>query len=87
MQKLKLGQKNDLIQWSNNHEEINKLVNQYNKMIVALDKSAEQLARTQREIDALVSQFTDVSDENPMPHETIEKIVQRVIQQLQSVNS
>ena len=45
------------------------------------------VARTQREIDALVSQFTDVSDENPMPHETIEKIVQRVIQQLQSVNS
>ena len=45
------------------------------------------VARTQREIDALVSQFTDVSDANPMPHETIEKIVQSVIQQLQSVNS
>jgi 4-hydroxy-tetrahydrodipicolinate synthase len=51
------------------------------------DQQRELVSRTQREIDSLVSQFTDASDTQPLPHDTIEQIVQRVIQQLNSVNS
>ena len=51
------------------------------------DQQRELVSRTQREIDSLVSQFTDTSDTQPLPHDTIEQIVQRVIQQLNSVNS
>lgn len=51
------------------------------------DQQRELVSRTQREIDSLVSQFTDASDTQPLPHDAIEQIVQRVIQQLNSVNS
>ncbi|MCH1496946.1 MAG: dihydrodipicolinate synthase family protein [Rubripirellula sp.] len=51
------------------------------------DQQRELVSRTQREIDSLVSQFTDASDTQPLPHDTIEQIVQRVIQQLNSVHS
>ncbi len=41
------------------------------------------IARTQREIDALVSEVASLGDSSPaMPAETIEKIVQRVLRQL-----
>ena len=48
------------------------------------DQQRELVSRTQREIDSLVSQFTDASDTQPLPHDTIEQIVPLVIQQLDS---
>lgn len=49
MSDLKLGQKNEAIQWENDQDEIGRLVAEYNRMIEALEESAEQLARSQRE--------------------------------------
>lgn len=49
MSDLKLGQKNEAIEWENDQDEIGRLVAEYNRMIVALEESAEQLARSQRE--------------------------------------
>lgn len=49
MSDLKLGQKNEAIQWDNDQDEIGRLVAEYNRMIEALEESAEQLARSQRE--------------------------------------
>lgn len=46
------------------------------------EKQKEAVARTQREIDALVSDFADLDDSLVLPPETIEKIVQRVMRQL-----
>ncbi|MDC0295257.1 dihydrodipicolinate synthase family protein [bacterium] len=40
------------------------------------------VARTQREIDALVAEVADLKDKQMLPPDTIEQIVQRVIQQL-----
>ena len=42
------------------------------------------VARTQREIDSLVSQVAESKQSASLPHDTIEKIVQRVIHQLQT---
>lgn len=42
----------------------------------------ETVARTQREIDALVAEVADLNEPMAMPPETIEKIVQRVMRQL-----
>jgi 4-hydroxy-tetrahydrodipicolinate synthase len=44
----------------------------------------EAVARTQREIDALVADVADLDDSLVLPPETIEKIVQRVMRQLGS---
>jgi 4-hydroxy-tetrahydrodipicolinate synthase len=44
----------------------------------------EAVARTQREIDALVAEVTDMDATLVLPPETIEKIVQRVMRQLGS---
>lgn len=45
---LKIGQKNEPIEWKNN-DEIGALVKQYNQLIVELEKSAEELKRTTTE--------------------------------------
>ena len=45
---LKIGQKNEPIEWKNN-DEIGALVKQYNQLIVELEKSAEELKRTTAE--------------------------------------
>jgi hypothetical protein len=44
----------------------------------------EAVARTQREIDALVAEVADMDATLVLPPETIEKIVQRVMRQLGS---
>jgi 4-hydroxy-tetrahydrodipicolinate synthase len=44
----------------------------------------DAVARTQREIDALVAEVADLDDSLVMPPETIEQIVQRVMRQLGS---
>ena len=48
LDELKLGAKNEAIQWNNN-DEIGALVKQYNTMVRALEESAKELSRTQRE--------------------------------------
>ncbi|MCH2045900.1 MAG: ATP-binding protein [Saprospiraceae bacterium] len=48
LDKVKLGTKNEAIQWNNN-DEIGELIKQYNKMVAALEESAKELTRTQRE--------------------------------------
>ena len=48
MSALKLGKKNELIEWNRN-DEIGSLVNEYNKMILQLENSAEKLAQNERE--------------------------------------
>lgn len=45
---IRLGQKNELLYWPDN-DEIGALVNQYNKTIAQLDKSARMLAQSERE--------------------------------------
>lgn len=47
--KLRVGGTNEMIEWHAN-DEIGSLVNEYNKMILELEKSAEKLARSQREL-------------------------------------
>lgn len=46
------------------------------------DQQREAVARTQREIDALVAEFADAGEPLVLPPETIEKIVHRVMRQL-----
>lgn len=46
------------------------------------EQQREAVARTQREIDALVAEVADLDEPLVMPPETIEKIVQRVMRQL-----
>ena len=46
------------------------------------DQQREAVARTQREIDALVSEVADLDESLVLPPETIEQIVQRVMRQL-----
>ena len=46
------------------------------------DQQRDAIARTQREIDALVAEVADLDESLMMPPETIEKIVQRVMRQL-----
>ena len=46
------------------------------------EQQRDAVARTQREIDALVSEVAGMGDSPAMPPETIQKIVQRVMQQL-----
>lgn len=48
------------------------------------DQQREAVARTQREIDALVAEVAQLDDSLVLPPETIEKIVQRVMRQLGS---
>ena len=48
------------------------------------DQQREEVARTQREIDALVAEVADLDCNVGLPTETIEKIVQRVMRQLGS---
>ncbi|MFK8111198.1 MAG: dihydrodipicolinate synthase family protein [Rubripirellula sp.] len=48
------------------------------------DQQQDAVARTQREIDALVSEVAQMDQSLAMPPETIEKIVQRVMRQLGS---
>ncbi|MFH0895835.1 MAG: HAMP domain-containing sensor histidine kinase [Bacteroidota bacterium] len=48
MAKLKLGRKNEAIEWKSN-DEIGMLINEYNRMIKELTKSAELLAKSERE--------------------------------------
>lgn len=48
MRLLSLGGKNELIDWNNN-DELGKLVQEYNRMVIELSKSAEGLARSERE--------------------------------------
>jgi two-component system, NtrC family, nitrogen regulation sensor histidine kinase NtrY len=45
---VKLGKSNELIDW-NGKDEIGSLVNEYNRMIIALSESAEMLAKSERE--------------------------------------
>ncbi len=46
------------------------------------EQQREAVARTQREIDALVAEVTELDCNRSLPTETIEKIVQRVMRQL-----
>ncbi len=46
------------------------------------DQQRDAVARTQREIDALVSEVADLGEPMVLPPETIEKIVHRVMRQL-----
>ena len=46
------------------------------------DRQRDDIARTQREIDALVASVADIEPSPSLPHDTIEQIVQRVIGQL-----
>lgn len=48
LNQLQLGAKNEPIEWKN-QDEIGELVRQYNRMIEALEESAQQLKRSQRE--------------------------------------
>ncbi len=48
MQMVELGRKNDLLEWKSD-DEIGALITQYNRMIGELEKSAGQLAQTERE--------------------------------------
>ena len=48
LKELNLQQTNEPIQWASN-DEIGKLIGEYNKMIVQLERSAKQLAKTERE--------------------------------------
>ena len=48
MKKINLGKRNEAIEWHRN-DEIGGLVDEYNKMVSKLDKSAEALAKTERE--------------------------------------
>ncbi|MGC6446206.1 MAG: dihydrodipicolinate synthase family protein [Rubripirellula sp.] len=48
------------------------------------ENQRDAVARTQREIDSLVSQVAESKQSASLPHDTIEKIVQRVIHQLQT---
>ncbi|MDA3613924.1 sensor histidine kinase [Polluticaenibacter yanchengensis] len=49
MRMVKLGNNNELIEWPNN-DEIGILVKQYNRMIVQLENSVKQLAKTERDL-------------------------------------
>ncbi|MBL7942682.1 MAG: HAMP domain-containing histidine kinase [Flavobacteriales bacterium] len=48
MKMVKFGKKNEPLEWQS-QDEIGTLVSEYNRMILALDESAEKLARTERE--------------------------------------
>lgn len=48
LSKIKLGKTNELIEWQDK-DEIGRLVNEYNRMIQELSKSAELLAKSERE--------------------------------------
>ncbi|MEM1068573.1 MAG: dihydrodipicolinate synthase family protein [Planctomycetota bacterium] len=48
------------------------------------EQQRDAVARTQREIDALVAEVTDFNETPELPSETIEQIVQRVMRQLGS---
>ncbi len=48
MKKVNLGKINEMISW-NKKDEIGELVEEYNKMVMKLDTSAEMLARSERE--------------------------------------
>ena len=48
------------------------------------ENQRDAVARTQREIDSLVSQVAESKQSASLPHDTIEKIVQRVIHQLET---
>lgn len=48
------------------------------------ENQRDAVARTQREIDSLVSQVAESKQSAGLPHDTIEKIVQRVIHQLET---
>jgi signal transduction histidine kinase len=48
MKEIKLGRKNEEIEWKSN-DEIGMLVDEYNKMVIQLGKSAEALAKSERE--------------------------------------
>lgn len=48
LKEVKIGQKNEPIEWEND-DEIGELVQRYNEMIVELEKSTNELARSQRE--------------------------------------
>ncbi|MCX6284019.1 MAG: HAMP domain-containing sensor histidine kinase [Bacteroidetes bacterium] len=48
MEEFKLGKRNEKINW-NNHDEIGRLVEEYNRLIDELAFSADQLARSERE--------------------------------------
>ena len=48
------------------------------------ENQQDAVARTQREIDSLVSQVAESNQSSSLPHDAIEKIVQRVIHQLQT---
>ncbi|MEC8474673.1 MAG: dihydrodipicolinate synthase family protein [Planctomycetota bacterium] len=48
------------------------------------ENQRDAVARTQREIDSLVSQVAESNQSSSLPHDAIEKIVQRVIHQLQT---
>ena len=48
------------------------------------ENQRDAVARTQREIDSLVSQVAESKQSASLPHDTIEKSVQRVIHQLQT---
>ena len=46
------------------------------------EQQRDAVARTQREIDSLVSEVAELDESLVLPPETIEKIVQRVMRQL-----
>lgn len=48
MSKMKIGKKNKPIYWARN-DEIGNLISEYNKMLLALEESANKLARSERE--------------------------------------
>lgn len=48
MSKMKIGKKNKPIYWARN-DEIGNLINEYNKMLLALEESANKLAKSERE--------------------------------------
>jgi 4-hydroxy-tetrahydrodipicolinate synthase len=48
------------------------------------EQQRDAVARTQREIDALVSEVAGLDESVALPPETIEQIVQRVMRQLGS---
>ncbi len=49
MKSIKLGKKNEALQWKQN-DELGVLIRQYNSMVESLDKSAELLAQNEREL-------------------------------------
>ena len=49
LRNVRLGSRNEPIEWKNKQDEIGMLVDQYNKMIDELQESADKLARSERE--------------------------------------